>query len=141
MVAITPTAERSSPAIQGWVIVARLITLMIFLQPFFIGLLFSGHSMGMYAHRANAYALFLLTLGGLIVATVTRRGTPAGRTMIGEFIHLLVGIIVVAILGVLSHEGVIRLHWLHFPAGVALLAPAMSLVAAAQGLYRPDADD
>jgi len=141
MVSTTPTTSPSIPAIRGWVIVARLITLMIFLQPFFIGLLFSGQSMGMDAHGTNAYALFLLTLGGLIVAIFTRRETPTGRKMIGKFVHLLVGIIIVAILGVLSHEGVIRLHWLHFPAGVALLAPAMSLVSAAQGLYRPDADD
>jgi len=141
MVSTTPTASPSVPAIRGWVIVARLILLMVFLQPFFIGLLFSGRSMGMDAHSTNAYALFLLTLGGLIVATFTQRKTPVGRKMIGEFIHLLVGIVIVAILGVLSHEGVIRLHWLHFPAGAALLAPAMSLVSAAQGLYRPDADD
>lgn len=137
MVSTAPTANRSSPNMQPWVILARLITLMIFLQPFFIGLVFSGRSNGLDMHSANAYALFLLTLGGLIVAAITRRKGPAGREMIGKLIHLLVGIVIVAILGVLSHEGVIRLHWLHFPVGMALLIPAMSLVSAAQALYQP----
>lgn len=141
MVSTTPSASPSIPAIRGWVILTRLITLMIFLQPFFIGLMFSGRSNGLEMHRTNAYALLLLTLGGLIVAAITRRKSPAGRKLVSEFTHLLVGILIVAIVGVLSHEGIIRLHWLHFPLGMALLMPATSLVSAAQGLYRPAADD
>lgn len=139
MVSSTSTANHTSSAFHGWAIVTRLIFLMAFLQPFFIGLLFSGFSFGLDAHERNAYTLLALTLVSLVVALLSQRRSPGGRRLIFRLASLAVAIALVAVLGVLTHEGH-RLQWIHFPAGVALIGMASTLPSAARGLYRSAPD-
>jgi hypothetical protein len=139
MVATTTTPERQMPAAFGWMIVARLLVVMTFLQPLFIGMMFSGYGNGLNAHRANAYALVLLTIVSLFVAARTQRSSPAGRKLVTALGRFLVGLIVVAIIGILSSEGY-RLHWLHFPAGVGMVGGAMGVMSAVGSLRQPTED-
>jgi hypothetical protein len=123
MVATTTAPEDRALAPRLWLVLSGLLSLMTLAQALFAGMLLAGYPVGLDIHRANAYALFVLSLAGLVVAIATQRGTPAGRRLISALAHFMVGIIVVAILGVLSREGY-RLHWLHLPAGVAMMGLA-----------------
>ena len=139
MVATTTTPERHASATPGWTIVARLLVLMTFLQPFFIGAMFSGYRDGLNAHRINAYALILLAIGSLVVAIRTQRKTPAGRKLISALAEFSVLLVIVAIIGMLSHQGY-RLHWLHLPAGVGMVMGALDIMTKAGDLRQPPAD-
>lgn len=139
MVSTTTTPEHQTPAFPGWTIVARLMVLMTFLQPFFIGAMFSGYRDGLNAHRINAYALVLLAVGSLIVAIATQRKTPAGRKLVFALAEFSVLLVVVAVIGILSHQGY-RLHWLHLPAGVGMVMGAMDIMTKAGNLRQPPVD-
>ena len=139
MVATTTTSEHPARTLSGWIIVGRIMSIMTFLQPFFIGAMFSGYRDGLNAHRINAYALVLLAIGSLIVAIATQRRSPAGRKLISALAEFSVLLIVVAIIGVLSHEGY-RLHWLHLPAGVGMVMGALDIVSKARDLQQPTDD-
>lgn len=121
-------------------VVSGLLAIMTLAQSLFAGMLLAGYPVGLDIHRANAYALFFLAVAGLVAAIATQRGTPAGRRLISALAHFVIGIIIVAILGVLSREGY-RLHWLHFPAGVAMMGLANVIREAASGLRSPSMEE
>jgi hypothetical protein len=136
MVATTTTTGRRPTPFNPWLVVARILMLMTLAQAFFAGALLSGYTEGRDAHRINAYSLEALALVLLIASIATQRKTPAGRRMIAATGLFLVGIMVVATIGVLSAEGH-RLLWLHVPAGVMMMGSAASLQAAARNLRQP----
>jgi heme A synthase len=109
---------------------------MTLTQSLFAGMMLSGYPVGRDIHRTNAYALFVLSLVGVVVAIATQRQTRAGRRLISALAHFMVGIIVVAALGILSREGY-RLHWLHLPAGVVMMGMASTIRNAASGIQSP----
>jgi hypothetical protein len=133
MVATTATPDRPASASRLWVGLSGLLSLMTLAQSLFAGMLLAGYPIGRHIHRGNAYALFLFSLVGLVVAIMTQRRTRAGRRLISALAHFMVGIIIVTALGILSREGY-RLHWLHLPAGVAMMGMASMIQRAARGL-------
>lgn len=140
MVATTSTTERRTDGpFSPWLIVARLIGLMTLAQAFFAGALLSGYTEGCDAHRANAMALAILALGFLVASIATLRKTPAGRRLVFASAQFFAGIMVVAVIGMLSAEGH-RLLWLHVPAGVMMMGGAARLQAAAGGLRQAAAN-
>lgn len=137
MVATTPrTPDRQIPSSIGWIAVTRLMALMTFAQAFFAGMLLAGYPVGRDAHRANAYSLVGLTLVCLIAALTTRRHTEAGQRLIRALVSFVIGLAIVAALGILSREGY-RLHWAHLPAGIAMMGSAGAVTHAASALSSP----
>jgi hypothetical protein len=135
MVATTPTSTTDRPTAPStpWLFVARILGLMTLAQAFFAGALLSGYAEGRDAHRINAMTLFTVALALLVVSIVTQRRTPAGRRLIVAAGQFVAGIMIVAIIGLLSAQGY-RLLWLHVPAGVVMMGAAASLQTAARNL-------
>jgi hypothetical protein len=136
MVASTPTANRQPARFNPWLITARVLGLMTLAQAFFAGALLSGYTDGRLAHRLNAYSLFAITLIMVVAAIATQRTTPEGRRMLAASGQFLAGIMVVAVIGMMSAEGH-RLLWLHVPAGVMMMGGAAALQGAAAHLREP----
>lgn len=136
MVATTPTADRPDTTFNPWRLVAGLLGLMTLAQAFFAGALLSGYTEGRDAHRLNAMALAIIALGFLVASVAVQRRTPAGRRLIAAAGQFVAGIMVVAVIGMLSAEGH-RLLWLHVPAGVMMMGSAAALQRAARSLRQP----
>jgi ABC-type transport system involved in cytochrome c biogenesis permease subunit len=136
MVASTPMADRRPARFNPWLVAARILGLMTLAQAFFAGALLSGYTEGRLAHRLNAYSLFAITLIMVVAAIATQRATPEGRRLIAASAQFLAGIMVVAIIGMMSAEGH-RLLWLHVPAGVMMMGGAAALQGAAAHLREP----
>jgi len=135
----TRTPERQHSSFNPWLVVARILMLMTLAQAFFAGALLSGYAEGRDAHRANAFALFAVALIFLVASTVRHRRTPSGRRLVFAAAQFFAGIMIVAIIGMLSAEGH-RLLWLHVPAGVMMMGGAGSLHAAAAKIRQPAED-
>jgi len=136
MVVSTQTADRQPARFNPWLVTARILGVMTLAQAFFAGALLSGYTDGRLAHRVNAYSLFAIALVFVAVAIATQRTTPEGRRLIAAAGQFLAGIMVVAIIGMMSAEGH-RLLWLHVPAGVMMMGGAAALQGAAGHLREP----
>lgn len=126
--------ERHGPGTAGvWIAFTRLLTLAVFAQTIFAGLLLSGEVWGRAAHRATALGLVAAALLGGIVALATLRHVAGGRRLAVALLGLALVLAMQMTVGLLAAGGE-RLLWLHVPLGVALVGFTLETAGVARQL-------
>lgn len=92
----------------------------VFLQAVTAGRIFSGDEWARDVHRARRGGLFVVAIGGGIVALIRLRGRTGGRRFGLMLVAIGIGLLVQHGLGSAAADGEDTL-WIHVPLGVALL--------------------
>jgi cytochrome bd-type quinol oxidase subunit 2 len=117
--AVPPVGANASPA-RAWVVFTAVLTLAVFFQAVTAGRILTGDEWARDVHSAAAGLLFVVALGGGLVALVRLRDRANGRRFAWMLLALGVGLFVQHGLGSAAADGEDTL-WLHVPLGVALL--------------------
>lgn len=128
-------AEPAVPADRApartWAMFTTVLTWAVFLQAVTAGRVLTGDDWARDVHRTTAGVLFLVAVGGGVVALVRLRDRARGRQFGLVLLAIGVGLFAEHGLGTAAADGEDTL-WIHVPLGVALVA----LLAQATNLAR-----
>jgi hypothetical protein len=105
---------------RPWVVFTTVLTWAVFLQAVTAGRILSGDEWARDVHRSAAGLLFLVAIGGGVVALVRLRDRALGRRFGLMLVAIGVGLLVQHGLGTAAADGEDTL-WIHVSLGVALV--------------------
>lgn len=124
---MSTAAEPTVPAVladrapaRAWAVFTTVLTWAVFLQAVTAGRILTGDEWARDVHRTAAGLLFLVAVGGGVVALVRLRDRAGGRRFGLMLIAIGVGLLVEHGLGTAAADGEDTL-WIHVPLGVALV--------------------
>jgi hypothetical protein len=124
---MSTTAEPAVPAepvdrspARAWAMFTTVLTWAVFLQAVTAGRILTGDEWARDVHRTAAGLLFLVAVGGGVVALVRLRDRARGRQFGLVLVAIGVGLFAEHGLGTAAADGEDTL-WIHVPLGVALV--------------------
>jgi hypothetical protein len=111
---------------RAWATFTTVLTWAVFLQAVTAGRILTGDEWARDAHRTAAGLLFLVAVGGGVVALVRLRDRARGRRFALMLVAIGVGLLVEHRLGTAAADGEDTL-WIHVPLGAALIGLLVQL--------------